>query len=197
MVTASDNLATVLFGKTRRAVLALLFTRPTEEFYLRQMVRLTGVGLGPVQRELAALCRGRIVCQDRQGLHVVYRANTQCPGFAELSGLVIKTMGVADVLRAAIEPLTPKIRLAFIFGSFARREQHEQSDVDLFVVSDELELRNLVKALKPAQLRLGREINPVLYTREEYDSRLRTRHHFLTRVLREPTIGLIGERHEP
>lgn len=177
--------------------MSLLFTRPGEGFYLRQMVRLTGAGLGPVQRELAALGEAGIVRQHRQGIHVMHEANPQCPVFAEISGLVIKTMGVADVLRLALEPLAPKIILAFIFGSFARGEHGDDSDVDLFIVSEELTLTDLVKALKGSQQRLGREINPVLYAREEYERKLQARHHFLTRILREPTIWLKGERHEP
>jgi predicted nucleotidyltransferase len=122
----------------------------------------------------------------------MYQANPDCPIFHELNSLVIKTVGVADIIRAALAPLADKMDQAMIFGSFARGEQHEQSDVDLFIVSDAVTLMQIVKALKPAQEQLRREINPVLYSRSEYDRKLRARHHFLTRILREPTIRLIG-----
>lgn len=197
MVTTTDHLATVLFGKTRRALLALLLTRPTEEFYLRQIVRVTGMGLGPVQRDLLLLSRAGIVGRRRLGMHVLYQANAQCPIFDELKGLVIKTVGLADVLRAALNPLASRIQKAFIFGSFARGEQHADSDVDLLVVSDDLTLMDLVKATKVVQSQLGREINPILYRSDEYEQRVRMKHHFLTRIAREPKIPLIGVQNEP
>ena len=196
MVTATDHLATVLFGKTRRALLALLFTRPTEEFYLRQIVRVTGMGLGPVQRDLLLLCGAGIVGRRRLGIHVLYQANAQCPVYDELKGLIIKTVGLADVLRVALGPLASRIRQAFIFGSFARGEQHADSDVDLLVVSDDLTLTDLVKATKGVQSQLGREINPILYRSDEYEERMRVKHHFLTRIAREPKIRLIGAQNE-
>lgn len=196
MVTKTDDLGTVLFGKTRRALLALLFTRPTEEFYLRQIVRLTGMGLGPVQRDLSSLFQAGIVSRRRLGMHVLYQANAQCPVFGDLKGLVTKTVGLADVLRVALNPLAPRIQQALIFGSFARGEQQADSDVDLLVVSDDLTLTDLVKATKVVQSQLGREINPILYSVDEYEKRVRSRHHFLTRIAREPTISLIGVRNE-
>jgi hypothetical protein len=46
--TGKKNLSSILFGKTRRAILSLLYGHPDESYYLRQIVRTTGFGLGPV-----------------------------------------------------------------------------------------------------------------------------------------------------
>src|SRR5438309_2053234 len=98
----TDGLSAALFGKARRHVLALLFSHPDESFYLRQVVRAAGVGMGAVQRELKRLAQSGIVTQKRQGPHVHYQANRRCPIFIDLHKLVIKTSGVADILRQAL-----------------------------------------------------------------------------------------------
>ena len=63
----SDQLTSVLFGKTRRAVLALLLTNSQESFYLRQIVRSAGLGQGTVQRELQHLTEASILLRRQQG----------------------------------------------------------------------------------------------------------------------------------
>lgn len=96
MGTASlkDLLSAALFGKTRRAVLALLFSRPGESFYLREIVRSAGVGQGTVQRELEQLTRTGVVQRFRRGRQVYFQANPKCPVFDELCGIIRKTAGI-------------------------------------------------------------------------------------------------------
>jgi hypothetical protein len=78
MVTRENNLiGDLLFGRTRQAVLGLLFTRPDEMFHLRQIVRLSGAGLGPVQREVAKLAAAGLVLREQRGRQVSYSANRQ------------------------------------------------------------------------------------------------------------------------
>ena len=116
--------------------------------------------------------------------------------FGELKSLVVKTMGVAEVLREALAPLAQRIRLAFVFGSFARGEQRQTSDVDVMVVSDDVSFGELVMATKPAEDRLSREVNPTLYGTAEFNEKLGSGHPFLSRVVSGPKIFLIGDEHE-
>jgi len=100
----TDSLSATLFGKTRRAVLALLYSHVEEPFYLRQIARTAGVGLGAVQRELKKLSESGIIRRTVRGRQVYYQANPECPVYPELKGLVVKTVGVGDVLRASFSP---------------------------------------------------------------------------------------------
>ena len=111
--------------------------------------------------------------------------------FEELKSLVVKTLGVGDVLREALAPVADRVRVAFLFGSFARGEQ-QRSDVDVMVVAQDLEFRELVRALKPAEQRLGREVSPSLYRPGEFREKLAAGHHLLTRVVAGPKVFLIG-----
>lgn len=197
MGTSPQNapLNSALFGKTRRAVLALLYSHPDEAFYLRQLIRAAGVGQGAVQREVKRLSDAGIVRRTVRGHQVYYQADPRCPVFRELKSLVVKTAGVGDVLRAALAPLAERIRVAFIYGSLARGEARRASDVDLLVVGN-VSFGNVVAALHVGQVALRREVNPTVYSPAEFQAKCAAHHHFLTTVLRNEKIFLIGDDRE-
>jgi predicted nucleotidyltransferase len=197
MSTASSdsNLSTALFGRTRRTILALLYSHPDEPHYLRQLVRSAGLGIGAVQREVKRLTEAGILRRTVRGHQVYYQANPECPLFRELKSLVVKTAGVGDILRDALASLAGRIRVAFIYGSVGRSEQRSSSDVDLMVIGD-VSFGEVVSALGAAQEILGREINPTVYSPTEFRSKLKASHHFLSSVLKNEKVFVIGDAHE-
>lgn len=162
-----EDISQTLFGKTRRAVLSLLYSHVDEAFYLRQIVRVAGVGLGAVQRELKLLSDAGIIQRIVRGRQVYYQANPQCPVFGELKALVIKTVGIAAIVQAALAPLADRIRIAGIYGSIARSEEHRGSDVDLSVVG-KVTFAEIVSALDQAQKTINREIATNVVARSTY-----------------------------
>jgi predicted nucleotidyltransferase len=193
--TEISLLGTTLFGKTRRAVLALLYGHPDESFYLRQIARATGAGMGALQRELKLLAGAGVIRRSEIGQQAFFKANADSPVFHELRNLIIKTFGVADVIRAALSPLADKIQTAFIFGSMVSGEIKQGSDLDVMIIG-KIEFAGVVAALSPAQETLAREINPSVYPPAEFRSKLAEGHHFLKTVLSAPKIFLIGNENE-
>lgn len=187
----SDSLSYALFGKTRRAVLALLYSHVDELFYFRQITRSADVGLGAVQRELKRLYEAGIIRRTVRGRQVYYQANSECPVYAELKSLVIKTVGVGDVLKEALSFLADRINVAFLFGSLVRGDERSSSDADTMVVG-EVTFAEVVSVLGPAQEKIHREINPLVYPPEEFKSKLVAGHHFLNKALKGPKLFLIG-----
>jgi len=191
----TDNLSRTLFSKTRRAVLSLLYSHVDDAFYLRQIARAAEVGLGAVQRELKQLSDAGIIQRIVRGHQVYYQADPRCPVFEELKKLVIKTVGVGAALQAALAPLSDRIDIAFIYGSIARSDERQNSDVDILVVG-KVTFSEIVASLREAQKTIGREINPTVYPPEEFRSKLAAGHHFLNTVLKGPMFFLIGDKHE-
>lgn len=187
--------AVVLFGATRRKLLSWLFEHPDEAFYLRDLLRRTGSPEGAAQRELKALTAAGLVLRTVSGRQVFFQANRDSPIFSELSSLLTKTTGIAGVVRKALEPLSRGIRFAFIHGSAARNELRQGSDIDLLVVGD-VDIGEVVAATRDAEVRLGREINPSVYSNMEFEQKLRDGHHFITSVLRAPYLMLVGDQNE-
>ncbi len=184
-----------LFGKTRRSILALLFGHAEEAFHLRKVLRLAGVAPGAGQRELKRLSEAGIVLRTVKDNQVLFQANGLCPVFDELRSLVIKTAGVVDVLRKALDRSRGRISLALLHGSVARGEAGRDSDIDLLVVGDAA-FEDVVESVAPAQETLRREINPMVMSLEEFLKRLSERDHFLDAVLRSPNIPVIGDLNE-
>ena len=191
--SALPSMADALFPKVRQRVLAVLFGTPDRSFYANEVIALAQSGKGAVQRELAGLSEAGLLTVSRQGNQKHYQANAAAPVFAELRGLVLKTMGLADVLRAALAPLGNEISIAFVFGSIAKQTDTAQSDVDLLVVSDSLGYADLFAALEDATRTLGRTINPAIYTQAEFAARLQGDNAFVHRAMQQPKIWLKGQ----
>lgn len=189
---AAVSLADALFPKVRQRVLAVLFGAPDRSFYANEVIALAQSGTGAVQRELAGLSAAGLLSVTRQGNQKHYQANADAPIFAELRGLVLKTMGLADVLRAALVPLAAQMDMAFVYGSVARQQDTAHSDIDLMVVSASLGYADVFGALEEATHTLGRKINPTLYTPADFARRIAQDNAFVTRVLQQPKIWLIG-----
>ncbi len=185
--------ADALFPAVRQRVLAVLFGSPDRSFYANELIALARSGSGAVQRELASLLAAGLITVRDQGNQKHYQANAASPVFAELRGLVLKTVGLADVLRAALAPLEDQVAAAFVYGSVARQQDTAASDVDVLIVSDALGYAEVFGALEGAAQTLGRTINPTLYTRAELARRRAQDNAFVTRVLAQPRIWLMGD----
>ncbi len=189
------NLTDVLFGQTRQAVLGFLYSQPDKPFYLRELARHAGTGLGAVQREVVKLAEAGILRRSVRGNQVFYQANRDNPIFQELKSIISKTAGAHDILREALFPLRGRIRVAFVYGSVARHEERADSDVDLMVLG-EVPFTEIASATATAQKRLGREINPTVYPVAEFQSKLKAKSHFLKSVLRQKKLFILGDENE-
>jgi hypothetical protein len=192
MGTKNMAIADALFTRTQQRVLGLLYGNPSRSFYSNEIVRLSGVGIGTVHRELARLLASGLVTAGLIGNQKHYQANRAAPVFDELRGLALKTFGVADVLRAALAPLASRIRVAFIHGPVAAGVDAAANDVDVMVLSDYLAYGEVIAALGPAERSLGRGVNPSIYGRVEFMRRASEEGGLLARAIHGPRIPLIG-----
>ena len=186
----SSILSETLFGRTRGAVLSILYGHVGKGFYLRQLARLTNIALGPVQREIRQLVEAGLVSKKTIGTQTLYSANRESPVFREIKGLVTKTVGMHDVLAEALSSLRDEINLAFVYGSVARSREREHSDVDVMVVGN-VDFDVIVEKLRDAEKTLNREINPTVYSIREFSKKLRG--NFLKTVLTEKKLFIIGD----
>lgn len=191
----NTNLVEILFSAYRRRVLAALLLRPEESFHVREIARLIGVPVGSLHRELKLLSEAGLLLREPAGNQVRYRANRDCPIFEELAGIFRKTVGLADVLREALAPLGEELEMAFIFGSVAQGKERITSDVDVFVVGT-APFARVVQALAQTHARIGREINPVVMSRDVFRTKYAKGDRFVTRVVKEPKIFVIGKAND-
>ena len=187
-----SSLADALFSTTQQRVLGLVFGQPDRSFYLTELITMIGAGSGAVQRELARLEQSGLVTVHRVGTQKHYQANPASPLYQELCGIATKTVGLVEPLRQALQPLSNRIDAAFVFGSIAKRRDTATSDIDLFIVSESLAYADVFAALEPVSDRLGRTVNPTVYSRKDLLRRIKQGSAFATRVTSQPKLWVIG-----
>lgn len=189
----TTSIADALFTKTQQRVLATLFGKPDQSFYLNEIVRLANIGKGTVKRELERMTAAGLLTIKRIGNQNHYQANPNCPIYSELLGITRKTFGIADVIKTALLPLDAQIDQAFIYGSVAKQQDTASSDIDLMVISDTLPYATLMTALIEAEPTVGRPINPTIYTAQQIHDKLHGNNAFITGVLAQPKLWIKGE----
>ena len=190
--SSPGSLADALFTTTQQRVLGLIFGLPDRSFFANEIIGQTGSGSGAVQRELARLEASGLVTVRWIGNQKHYQANKESPIFFGLWDIVQKTVGVAGPLHEALRPLASQIRAAFVFGSIAKKQDTSASDIDLMVISDSLSYADLFAVLEPVNVRLGRPVNPTVFSEKDVARKLKDGNAFMKRVLEQSKIWLIG-----
>jgi predicted nucleotidyltransferase len=184
-------LADFLLGPFRTRVLSALLLHPDTAWHVRELARRIDALPGSTNRELVKLAEAGILSRQQIGNQVHYRANRDCPVFAELTGLLRKTSGMAAVLTEALQAMLDRIQCALIFGSVARGEETANSDVDVLILGD-IGFAEVVEILYPAQAEVQREINPVVYKADDFRAKLAANNTWAREVVEKPKLFLIG-----
>jgi predicted nucleotidyltransferase len=188
-----SSLAEILSSKIRAEIFRLLFGTNDKALYMREIERRSGFAIGTIQGELKKLSNLDLVLKKIDGNRTYYRANKNHPLYDDIHNLVLKTTGLVDVLKNALD--TEKIMLAFVFGSLARGEELAESDIDLMVVGN-LGLRSVSKLLTGIEGKILREINPHVYSKEEFIEKVKEKDHFVSQIVEGPKIFIISREDE-
>jgi len=181
-----------LFPAVLQRVLALVFGQPERRYLSAELIAMVASGTGATHRVLKRLAEAGLVREEVQGRQKYYQANSESPVFAELVGLVRKTVGLADPLRSALEPLAEQIRAAFVYGSIAAGGERASSDIDLMVIADDLDYPTLFEALAPAEGELGRTVHASLMTLADWKRRCSETDGFAMKVADGPRLFVVG-----
>jgi len=184
-----------LFPGTRSAILAATILQPDRIWFLTELAGFLETQPSSLQREVDSLSRAGILRAWRDGRRLYLAANRGCPIFEHLAGLFEKTSGVVPVIQQELSALADRVACAFVFGSLARSEEGSASDIDLLVVG-RLGLADLALPLERAEARLGRIINPVMFSADEFQARLERRDHFVESVMGSPRLAIFGDAHD-
>ena len=186
-------LAKILKSNTCAEILRILFDDRLEEHYLRDLKRLTTCSLTALQKEIKFLVEINLVLARKDGNRIYYCANQDHPLFLDLKSIVEKTTGVTYLLQTCLKD--DRIEYALIFGSFAKGEEKGHSDIDLLIIGN-ISMRELTKLLSGLQEKIGRDINPHIYKKSEFISKVKNKDHFIMNIMKSPKKGVIGNMDE-
>jgi predicted nucleotidyltransferase len=186
------TLSSVLFNDYRSRVLGLLLLHPERSYYLREIARLTSTIPGTLKRELDKLKEVGLLTVKKVGNQNHYQANRECPIYEDLANILRKTSGLVDILMGGLLPVSEKIKSAFVFGSVASGNVNAKSDIDLMLIGD-LTYAEVVSLMHPLQEKLGREINPKIFTVKEWQKLMQDNGAFVHDVLSKTKLFVIGD----
>lgn len=179
-------------SKIRQELLTLFFTNPSQKYYLRELQRILGYSAGSIRRELLRFQKDNLFNTQKVGNLLYYSINTKHPLFKELKSIVSKTVGVEGSLKKALS-FIKRIKIAFIYGSYASKREKATSDIDLMIIGDP-DTSHLNEKIAELEKRLKKEINPTIYSLEEYGTKKKSKSGFIVELLKNPKIMLIGKK---
>jgi len=182
-------------SQARVSIMNLFLLNPGDRYYLRQVASLTGQPVRAAERELPKLEAIGLLTHVVEGNRKYYQVNRDCPIFPELKSIFLKTVGLGDVLREYVLEAGESVQVAFIYGSYAKGDESTTSDIDLFVIGS-ISPRELSGVLAKAESQLRREVNAVVMGGGEFRDKVTSKHHFVTSLLHEPKIFLVGNEDE-
>ena len=178
-------------SKIRQDLLALFFTNPSQKYYLRELQRMLGYSAGNIRRELLRFQSDNLFSTQKTANLLYYSVNTEHPLFEELKSIIAKTVGVEGSLRKSLSAIK-RIKISFIYGSFASKSQKAASDIDIMIIGDP-EISDLNEEIARLEKKLKREINITLYSLEEYKAKKKSKSGFILDLLKNPKIILTGK----
>jgi predicted nucleotidyltransferase len=190
------DIVDTLFSQVQQRVLGLLFGQPDRTFYGAELIRLARSGSGAVQGELRRLEESGLVTAARVGNQKHYRANVRSPVFAELRGLILKTLGLAQPLRQALARHAERIKAAFVYGSIAKGEETARSDIDLMVIGDDVTYSDFFDEFLKAEQLLGRPVHANFVSPDEWRRKLTQESAFFTKINAQPKIFVVGSQED-
>lgn len=185
-----DPLSQIFLSRARSAVLSLLFDGRARSLHLREIARQSSLAIGTIQSEIEKLKALDLISTFADGNRLSIAANTNHPLYPELCGIVEKLSGHVPLLRSALAKHS--VHCAFVFGSMAKGTAKAASDIDLVVIGD-VSLRALSPALRKVSQKLDREINPHVYSVENWRNKVARHDHFVSSILDEETVFIVGD----
>jgi len=186
------DIARLFKSKARTAIFQLYFTNPESLFYLRELERMLDIPVSIIRKELLRLKDEGVFLSEKKGNLVYFRLNTTYPLFDELKSIVRKTIGIEGLLKEAVLKLKG-VKVAFIYGSFARNKERAKSDVDLFLIGD-IDEGRLVRQLNNIENTIKREVNYAIFNQEEYKKKKKKGDSFIIDLLNNHKIMLVGSK---
>ncbi|HEY6012336.1 MAG TPA: hypothetical protein VIX18_12810 [Nitrospirota bacterium] len=185
---------TKLFSSTRAELLGLFFNNPDDRFYLREIARHIGKDAAGIKRELDRLVKIGLLAIEKRGVQKYYFANKNSPIFSEMKGLIFKTTGVQGSMKASLSRLKG-VKVAFIYGSYAKGAEKEDSNINLMVIGQAniTELNDMVMGLED---KLKRDIDYLVFDEQEYRKRKDSKDPFIRELLKGKKIFLVGKEDE-
>ena len=136
----------------------LIFNYPNKTFHIRQIAKETHLSTTPVIRIINELSKFNIITLEKTDITTNIKANMDSNNYYFSKRIFnlyrLERYAIIDTIKANLNPET-----IVLFGSFAKGEDIEESDIDILVITNAKESKDLNDFLKNTEEVLNRKIN--------------------------------------
>lgn len=168
-----------LFSASSLKVLYALASDPMRSIYQREAAREAGVSVGSANRLLRSFLEWGLVERDKRGKLNLYRFNVD-----NIVARQLKILFNILELEELVNELKPLVRRVILFGSCAEGRDVKESDVDLFILTNEKELVSKIVA----QHRSWRRLAPIIANADDFTGLRGENKPFYDEVMRGITL---------
>lgn len=178
-----------LQSKFTNEIIGYFFVNPAKRLYLKQLSDVLDVDTGNLSRQIKNLETDGIINSEIEGRQKYFFLNPNYPYLKEVQKIHEAQFSLPLLFKKALSAVKG-IKEAYIFGSYAKNTMVAESDIDLLLIGshDALEARRVIL---PLQKRIGREINMIDFSEQEYKEKKAKNDDFLKNIFSGKFIKII------
>jgi predicted nucleotidyltransferase len=170
-------------------ILDYFFLNPQKKRYINELADIIEVDVGNLFRKLKELESEGIFSSESQGNQKYYFLNKNYPLLKELKKIFEAKYGLTNILKEKLLQLK-NLREAYIFGSYAKDSLQQESDIDVLLIGNHSSIE-AQKLIIPIQKTIGREVNVIDITKQDFDERKKRKDEFINNIFSDKVIKLI------
>ncbi len=185
------KLSDLIISKVRVKLLKIFLGNVRGLYYVRELTRMTKEEINAIRRELENLLKVGLLQSEKRGNRLYYSVKTNYHLYPELVALVTKSTGVGKIVTKSRNKLG-FVKYLFVTQKLARGLERKSEDVDLLIVG-KIIMPQVAVLTKSIEKLLNTEINYSCMTEDEFNYRKSHQDPFITKVLLQPKVRLIGD----
>ena len=154
----------LISSKTRIKLLLKFFLNSNTTSYLRGLESEFGESTNAIRLELNNLEQAGMLVSELIGNKKIFRANTQHPLFREVHSILMKYLGLDQIIENVVKRLG-EVEKVFLTGDFARGL--DSAIIDLIFVGN-IDQHYLLQLIEKVETLVKRRIRYIIYTPSEY-----------------------------
>lgn len=177
-----------LGSKITIKILGYFFLNPRKEHYINELAEILNLDTGNLFRKLEELEAEGILISRRRGNQRYFGLNVKYSLLKEVKKMYERKYGLVDRLKE-IAGNIKGLKYAYIFGSYAKNQLQQESDIDILLIGNHSPLEAKRKIL-PLQNEIKREIGIIDLTPKEFNSRKKRQDEFIKNIFSQKTIKI-------
>ena len=178
-----------LKSKVARKILDYYFINPNRSHYINELAGILDLDPKNTYRKLEELEAGGLLKSEFKGKQRYFSVDKKSPLLKEYKKILFLTSGWEKKLTQDLKGLKG-LGQAYIFGSVAKGKMDDKSDIDLLLVGSHSVLASS-RIISKLQKEIGREINAVQMSSQEFTAKKRTKNDFIMNILKGKNIKLL------